>query len=497
MDEKSDLLSYRRSKLEELKSAGINPYISRFKPTHSIKSVVTKYSNFSNEELEAVEEEFVIGGRLIAKRRHGKTTFCHVQDVSDKIQIYIRKDDIGEEEYSMFSIYDIGDIVGIRGRVFKTRTGELTIRAKEVTMLSKSLRPLPEKWHGLKDKETRYRQRYVDLIVNPDVKRIFVLRSMIIRKIRNFLDERDFLEVETPMMQSIPGGATARPFKTYHNSLGMELYLRVAPELYLKRLVVGGLERVYEINRNFRNEGISTEHNPEFTMLEFYMAYADYHDLMDLTGEMFSYIAREILNTTKIEYNGNEIDLSPPWKRYTFKDSLIELGGVEPRVLQNGERIKELAERLEIPLEAGDNPEKLMGKIFDQLVEPKLIQPTFIIDYPVELSPLSKKKEDDPTLVERFELFIGKKEIANAYTELNDPVDQEERFKKQMEERGMGDDTAHKMDEDYIRALEYGMPPTAGEGIGIDRLIMLFTDSDSIRDVILFPQLRQEQTNVL
>ncbi|MBI5183239.1 MAG: lysine--tRNA ligase [Nitrospinae bacterium] len=491
MDEKSDLLSYRRAKLEELRSAGVNPYISRFKPTHSIRSIVTRYSNISNEELEGVGEEFVIGGRLIAKRRHGKTTFCHVQDVSDKIQVYIRSDDIGEEGYSIFSIYDIGDIVGVRGGIFKTKTGELTIRARDVIMLSKSLRPLPEKWHGLKDKETRYRQRYVDLIVNPDVKRIFILRSMIIQKIRKFLDERDFLEVETPMMQSLPGGAIARPFKTYHNSLDMELYLRVAPELYLKRLIVGGFDRVYEINRNFRNEGISTEHNPEFTMLEFYMAYADYNDLMDLTEEIFWYIAQETLNTTKIEYNGNKIDLSPPWKRYTFKDSLIELGGVDPKVLQEREKIKELAGQLEIPLETSDNTERVMGKIFDKLVEPKLIQPIFIIDYPVELSPLAKKKDDDPSMVERFELFIGQKELANAYTELNDPIDQEERFRRQMEEKGM-EEEGYKMDEDYIRALEYGMPPTAGEGIGIDRMIMLFTDSDSIRDVILFPQLRKE-----
>jgi len=490
VDEVKDLFSQRREKLKEIKDAGINPYINRFKVNHSIQSILERYSDFDNERLNDVSEVFTIAGRLITKRKHGKVIFCHIKDFTGKIQLYLRKDEFENNLFELFLKFDIGDFIGTSGKVFKTKTGELTLWVKDFKLLSKSLRPLPEKWHGLRDIEIRYRQRYLDLIANEEVKKIFVLRSRIIEKIRNFLNSMKFLEVETPMMQPIPGGAAAKPFVTHHNTLNMTLYLRIAPELYLKRLIVGGLERVYEINKSFRNEGISSEHNPEFTMLEFYMAYADYNDLMDITEKMIAFIAKEVLGTTHINYNGEEIDLSGSWRRYTLKESMIKIGGINPKIIEDKNESKKYAHDLQIPQSGKEGHAKLLNEIFERVVEPKLIQPTFITDYPIEISPLAKKKEDNPGLVERFEIFIGGKEIGNAYTELNDPLDQEQRFKEQLRKSTDGEDGMISIDKDYIRALEYGMPPTAGEGIGIDRLVMIMTGSTSIRDVILFPQLK-------
>jgi lysyl-tRNA synthetase class 2 len=492
VDESHTLISQRIEKVRELRAAGINPYPNRYKISSSIQEVIEKYGSLSQEELEVQEEDLALAGRIISKREHGRTAFCHIQDGSGRIQVYVRKDDLGEKSFELFLKFDIGDFIGVKGPIFRTKTGELTQRARELTLLAKSLRPLPEKWHGLKDIELRYRQRYLDLLMNPQVRRVFYLRGQIIQKIRDFFNERGFLEVETPMMQPIPGGALARPFVTHHNALDMDLYLRVAPELYLKRLIVGGLERVYEINKNFRNEGLSREHNPEFTMLEFYMAYADYIDLMEMTEELISSLTHQILGQVKISFNGEGIDFTPPWQKLTFYQALVEVGEVDPMVLREREAAYGFAQKLSLSLRPADTHAQILDKIFAETVEPKLIQPTFIMDYPKELSPLSKSKEDNPSLVERFEFFIAGKEIANAYTELNDPLDQKERFMAQAKAREYDYEEHLWMDRDFIRALEYGMPPTAGEGIGIDRLVMVLTDSPSIKDVILFPQLRLE-----
>ncbi|TLN13986.1 lysine--tRNA ligase, partial [bacterium] len=422
----------------------------------------------------------------------GKAAFVHLSDRTGLMQVLVQKSAIGEENYEAFKKYDIGDILGVEGRAFFTRTGELTLEVKTLKFLSKSLRPLPEKWHGLTDKETRYRQRYVDLIINPEVRDTFKTRSKIVAFIRNFFHGRDFLEVETPMMQPIPGGATARPFVTHHNALGMTLYLRIAPELYLKRLIVGGMERVFEINRNFRNEGLSLQHNPEFTMLEFYQAYATYEDLMDITENLFSQMSVEVTGSHKIVYQEKEIDFSHGWARLTMAQAIEKYGEMRAEETNDEAKLRAYAKKLGIEKLDKMPWGKVLAEVFETVAEPHLIQPTFITQYPVDVSPLSRKNEKDTRFTDRFELYIAGREIANGFSELNDPVDQMERFMAQSAERDKGDDEAHWVDEDYVRALEYGMPPTAGEGIGIDRVVMLFTDSASIRDVLLFPHMRPE-----
>ena len=491
--EDSELLRKRKEKIESLKADGIELYPNDVRVKDTTASVIGRFANMVNDDLASIDERFSIAGRLMAIRDFGKGSFVMIQDRTGRLQAYIRKNQVGEDTYSLFKRLDVGDIVFVAGKIFRTRTNELTIDADELRLLSKAIRPLPEKWHGLTDIETRYRQRHLDLIVNPNVKEVFYKRSRIIQLIRRFMEERDFLEVETPMMQPKAGGAMARPFKTYHNALGMDFYLRIAPELYLKRLITGGLERVYEINRNFRNEGISTIHNPEFTMLEFYQAYATYEDLMALTEEMITLIARELLGSLKFQYQETEIDLTPPWPRISVKDALVRYGKITADILEDATRIVAYARDLGLNIKNNESPGKVMMTIFEEEVEDKLIQPTFITHYPVEVSPLSRKNPAHPELTDRFELYIYGKEIANAFSELNDPIDQQERFVMQLKQREAGDDEAHEMDEDYIRALEYGMPPTAGEGIGIDRLVMLFTNSASIRDVILFPLLRTKE----
>lgn len=486
----NELTRRRQEKLERLRREGIDPFGGRFPITHHAQPLHDRWDNATGEELKAAGP-VTLAGRILSLRHHGKTCFAHLKDVSGEIQLYSRSDSLGSD-YERFTDLDVGDFIGVTGPLFRTRTGELTVEVKSFTFLAKSLRPLPEKWHGLKDVETRYRQRYVDLIVNPQSRAVFLLRNRVIRGIRQFLDERGFMEVETPMMQQIPGGAAARPFVTFHNALKLDLYLRIAPELYLKRLVVGGFDRVYEINRNFRNEGISTEHNPEFTMLEFYVAYADYQDLMELTEELFITLCRDLKGSLRFSYQGQEIDLSRPWRRVPFLGGLEQALGLSAGDLHHEARLRSAASRFNIEWEGKASVVKMWKDLFEVAVEPTLGQPTFVTDFPIALCPLSKRKRENPELAERFELFIAQKEVANAYSELNDPAEQRRRFEEQMLAREAGDEEAERMDEDFVRALEYGMPPTAGEGIGVDRLVMLFADVPSIRDVILFPHLRPE-----
>jgi lysyl-tRNA synthetase class 2 len=484
----ADLIGQRRQKIEDLREAGINPFPNGFTATDTVADILLTVGDLAEET--EIETEYTVAGRMMAINSFGKSAFIRFRDRTGQMQAYVRKDKVGDETYAMFKKLDIGDFIGLTGRLFKTRTGERTLLAEKLELLCKATRPLPEKFHGLKDPEKRYRQRYVDLIMNADVRKTFIARSRIVQAIRAFFLERDYLEVETPMMQPIAGGAEATPFVTHHNALDMQLYLRIAPELYLKRLVVGGFERVFEINRNFRNEGVSTQHNPEFTMLEFYQAYATYEDLIRLTERLFSEVATKVTGSATIDYQGNAISFESPWRRLTMTQALEQIGEVPPGILGDRRALIDFAERREVQLTKTKRVGKIITKLFDALVEPHLIQPTFITDYPVEVSPLSRRSDANPETTERFELFIAGSEIANGFSELNDPEDQRGRFLQQVADRQEGDEEAHLMDENYIEALEYGMPPTAGEGIGIDRLTMLLTDAPSIREVILFPHMK-------
>ncbi|MDG5790182.1 lysine--tRNA ligase [Evansella sp. AB-P1] len=493
--ELNDQLKVRREKLKDMLDLGIDPFGKRFERTHSAQALKEKYEEETKESLDEQGVSVTIAGRVMTKRGKGKAGFAHIQDLSGQIQIYVRKDQVGEEQYDIFNRIDIGDLVGITGLVFKTQVGELSIKVKDFQILTKSLRPLPDKYHGLKDVEQRYRQRYIDLIVNPEVRETFVLRSRILQSMRRYLDNNGYLEVETPMMHSIAGGASARPFITHHNALDMTLYMRIAIELHLKRLIVGGLEKVYEIGRVFRNEGVSTRHNPEFTMIELYEAYADYNDIMALTENLVAHIAQDVLGNTTVTYNEYEVNLEPKWKRVHMVDAIKEHTGVDFWNEMSDEEALELAKKHNVPVKPTMKYGHIVNEFFETFVEEKLIQPTFIYGHPVDISPLAKKNEEDPRFTDRFELFIVGREHANAFTELNDPIDQRERFEAQLVEREQGDDEAHMMDEDFVESLEYGMPPTGGLGIGIDRLVMLLTNSQSIRDVLLFPQMRHREVD--
>ncbi len=496
MEQETNLLAQRKAKLAELKRRGYDPYPRKFEYSFTISEVRRLFDASTAAELEEKKQTVKTCGRVVSLRPHGKAGFIDVSDGENRLQVYVRRDTVGQENFELFQLFDLGDIVGIEGTLFRTRTNELTAAASSVTHLAKNLLPLPEKWHGLSDIETRIRQRYVDLIVNPEVRRVFVKRSRIVREIRNFLDGRGYLEVETPVLQSLAGGALARPFVTHHNALGIDLYLRIALELYLKRLIVGGIPRVYELSRIFRNEGISSHHNPEFTMLEFYQAYSDFRDLMSLTEEMITGVAEAVNGSRQAMFEGQVLDFNQ-WHRYSMKEAILhfwpESTAKPPEDdLRSESRLRDLIRAVKAEVDPNLSRGHLLAGLFETIVEPHLIQPTFIYDYPTEVSPLSKTKPDDPETVERFELYIGGMEIANAYSELNDPAEQRRRFEEQLNARGRGDEEAHVMDDDYIRALCYGMPPTAGEGVGIDRLTMVLTDSRSIRDVILFPLLRPE-----
>ncbi|ADO54063.1 MULTISPECIES: lysine--tRNA ligase [Paenibacillus] len=489
-EELSELLQIRRAKLDELRSLGIDPFGRKYIRTAEAGVLLSKYDSLTKEELEEKNIEVSIAGRIMAKRVMGKASFAHIQDLSGRIQIYVRQDTVPEANYKAFGILDLGDIVGVKGVLFKTKTGETTIKVLDIEVLSKSLYPLPEKYHGLKDVELRYRQRYVDLVMNPEVQKTFITRSRIIQSMRRYLDSLGYLEVETPTLHAIAGGAAAKPFVTHHNALDTQLYMRIAIELHLKRLIVGGMEKVYEIGRVYRNEGVSTRHNPEFTLIELYEAYADYKDIMQLTENLIAHIAQEVLGTQHIQYQGQEVDLTPQWRRVSMVDAVKEVTGVDFSAQMSNEEAHRLAKEHKVPVEPHMTFGHILNAFFEHFVEETLIQPTFITGHPVEISPLAKKNEQDPRFTDRFELFVVAREHANAFTELNDPIDQRQRFEAQLLEREHGNDEAHQMDDDFIRALEYGMPPTGGLGIGIDRLVMLLTDAPSIRDVLLFPHMR-------
>jgi lysyl-tRNA synthetase, class II len=483
----------RKQKLAKLRTSGIQVYPNDFKPSRTLSEIANQFNAADTQALATAPKDIRVAGRIMAIRRMGKASFFHIQDRLGRLQIYIQQNTVGEEAYGLFRTLDMGDIVGVSGHLFRTRTNELTLEAEDLRLLTKCLRPLPEKWHGLADVEARYRQRYLDLMVNPEARAVFETRSKIIRLMRRFFEERDFLEVETPMMQPIPGGAAARPFITHHNTLDMELYLRVAPELFLKRLLVGGFERVFELNRNFRNEGISVRHNPEFTMLEFYQAYATFGDLMRLTEELFVTVGEEVNGSLQVTYGDHTIELSPPWRRLTICEAIMAHGGARFEDINDLDGLHRFAKNRGLHIDLSETYGNALVEVFEEVAEAQLIQPTFITGYPIEVSPLARKNDANPAMVDRFELYIGGRELANAFSELNDPADQRARFLEQMAARQAGDDTANPIDDDYVRALEYGMPPAAGEGIGIDRLVMLFTNSASIRDVILFPLLRPQR----
>jgi len=489
MTEKTEQELVRREKMQKLAQEGIELFPRKVDKTHAISDIVSQYTDLTGEEVEEKDISAVVPGRILSIRKMGRAIFLHIADSRAKLQAYLREDKLGKEKFSQFSLLDIGDIISIEGKLFKTRTGELTLLCESYTFLAKCLHPLPEKWHGLQDVELRYRKRYLDLIMNPEQREVFRLRSAMISHIRRFFDEKDYIEVETPMMHSIPGGALAKPFKTFHNALGIDLYLRIAPELFLKRLTVGGLEKVYEINRNFRNEGISSEHNPEFTMLEWYEAYADYFDMMEMTEELIHGLAKTLLQSEEIPYGDHKVSFKRPWKRIKLMDALIQYSGLAPGRFENKEKIVEYAKTL-----AHEQQTISYGKaldiIFDKHVKQELVQPTFVMNPPREISPLAKASKTNPEEAERFELVIAGMEIANAFTELTDPVEQRKRFEEQTIEREKGDEESHPIDLDYIDALEYGLPPTGGEGIGIDRLVTIFANRKSIREVILFPLLR-------
>jgi lysyl-tRNA synthetase, class II len=493
MEDQKSFIKHRMEKIDGLRHTGVNPYANTFKPLHTTEDVRSRCEGKTQAELDASPADFVLAGRIMSVRNFGKAAFLHIQDRAGRIQVYLQKNKVGPELFDVFRKADIGDFIGVRGAAFLTHSSELTILALDFMLLTKSLHPLPEKWHGLQDIETRYRQRYLDLIVNERVRQTFRIRSRIIRLIREFLSQRDYIEVETPMMHPVPGGAAAQPFKTHHNALAMDLYMRIAPELYLKRLLVGGMERVFEINRNFRNEGISTQHNPEFTMVEFYQAYATFEDLITLTEEMVCSICRDIHASATVQYQSAELDFSPPWQRLTLHEAAARYGQIDIGDLDDLDLTRQHARRLGLDVSGSETLGELVTALFEKVAEAHLIQPTFITHFPVDVSPLARASERNPAVTDRFELYIAGREIANAFSELNDPQDQRKRFVAQARAKADSPEQPPEIDEDFLLALEYGMPPAAGEGIGIDRLVMLLTDSASIRDVILFPLFRSER----